>query len=73
MPIPMGILFDLRNIFYKIAILFGVLIVVYAVLWILAELNLIPSVFFAIFPQILLLLIGIFIIYLGISSRKSKY
>ena len=51
--------------------LLGILIVVYALLWILAELKLIPVVLFAIFPQIVLLLIGIFIVYIAYSRRNS--
>ena len=55
------------------AMLLGILIVVYALLWILAELKLIPVVLFAIFPQIVLLLIGIFIVYIAYSRRNSYW
>ena len=73
MPIPNGMFpYDLKDIGYKIAILFGVLIVIYGVLWLLAELHVIPAIFFAIFPQIVLILIGIFIIYTAVS-RKNAY
>lgn len=65
MPFP-----DLRDVGYKIDILFGVLIVIYGVLWLLAELKVIPVIFFAIFPQIVLILVGIFIIYVAYSKRK---
>lgn len=65
MPLP-----DLRDIGYKIAILFGALIVIYGVLWLLAELKVIPAIFFAIFPQIVLILVGIFIIYYAYSKRN---
>lgn len=71
MPIPSGIPYDFREIANKMAMLLGILIVVYALLWILAELKLIPVVLFAIFPQIVLLLIGIFIVYIAYSRRNS--
>lgn len=58
-PIP----FDYESLLIKIGMLLGIVIIIYAVLWILAELNLIPVVLFAIFPQIILLLVGIFIFY----------
>ena len=72
MPIPNGMFPDMREIGYKIALLFGVLIVIYGVLWLLAELKIIPTIFFAIFPQIVLILIGIFIIYVA-YYRKNMY
>lgn len=65
-------LYDLKDFAYKIAILIGVLIVIYGVLWLLAELKIIPAIFFAIFPQIVLILVGIFIIYTA-YSRRNKY
>ncbi len=46
MPIPSGIPYDFREIANKMAMLLGILIVVYALLWILAELKLIPVVLF---------------------------
>jgi hypothetical protein len=72
MPIPYGGLPDLRDIVYKIALLVGILIVIYGVLWLLAELKIIPTIIFAIFPQIVLIIIGLFIIYVAID-RKNKY
>ena len=71
MPIPGLDDYTLRSYFNKIALLFGVVIIIYAVLWMLAELKLIPVVFFAIFPQIVLLLIGIFIVYVALSRRNQ--
>ncbi|WP_299525960.1 hypothetical protein [uncultured Methanobrevibacter sp.] len=71
MPIPGGIPYNFGEIANKIAMLMGILIVIYAVLWILAELKLIPVVLFAIFPQIVLLLIGIFIVYIAYSRRNN--
>ena len=71
MPIPGGIPYDFKEIANKIAMLMGILIIIYALLWILAELKLIPVVLFAIFPQVVLLLIGIFIVYIAYSRRNS--
>ncbi|WP_296803857.1 hypothetical protein [uncultured Methanobrevibacter sp.] len=70
MPIPYGGFPELRDMVYKIAMLLGILIVIYGVLWLLAELNVIPAVFFSIFPQIVLILIGIFIVYIAYSRRN---
>lgn len=73
MPGPFGGMptYNLKELGYKIAILFGALLVIYGVLWLLAELKIIPVIFFAIFPQIVLILIGIFIIYYAYSKRNS--
>lgn len=71
MPIPGGIPYNFGEIFNKIAMFMGIVIVIYAVLWILAELKLIPVVLFAIFPQVVLLLIGIFIVYIAYSRRNN--
>lgn len=65
--------YDLKDVGYKIAIIFGVLIVIYGVLWLLAELGLIPAIAFAIFPQIVLILIGLFIIYVAYERKKKYY
>ena len=70
MPIPNAMFPDLRDVGYKIDILFGVLIVIYGVLWLLAELKIIPTIFFAIFPQIVLILIGLFIVYVAYNKRN---
>ena len=66
MPIP-----DLRDIAYKIAILFGAIIVIYGVLWLLVNLGVIPALVAAIFPQIVLILIGLFIIYVAYTKRSA--
>lgn len=63
-------IYDFKDLLYKIAILFGALIVFYGILWLLAELKIIPVIFFAIFPQIVLILIGIFIIFVAYSKRN---
>lgn len=70
MPIPNGLFPDMRDIGYKLAILIGAFIVIYGVLWLLAELKVIPVIIFAIFPQIVLILAGIFIIYIAYSRRN---
>lgn len=73
MPIRGGMpYYDLKDLSYKVAILFGSLIVIYGVLWLLAELGVIPAIFFSIFPQIVLILVGLFIIYTAVS-RKNAY
>ena len=65
MPFP-----DLRDILYKVAILFGILIVIYGSLWLLVTLGVIPALVAAVFPQIVLILVGIFIIYVAYSRRN---
>ena len=73
MPFRGQIPFDLKDMGYKIAIIFGALIVIYGVLWLLAELKLIPAIIFLIFPQIVLILIGIYIIYFAYDRKKKYY
>ena len=70
MPIPGLDEYTIRGYLNKFLLLLGIVIIVYAVLWILAELKIIPVIFFAIFPQIVLLLVGIFIVYIAMSKRK---
>ena len=69
---PMFDMFDIKELLYKIAILFGAIIVIYGILWLLANLGVIPAIVAAIFPQIVLIIIGLFIIYVAID-RKNKY
>lgn len=69
---PGGMPFDLKDIGYKIAFVFGAIIVIYGVLWLLVTLGLIPAIIAAIFPQIVLIIIGIFIMY-TVLDRKKKY
>ncbi|WP_409200860.1 hypothetical protein [Methanobrevibacter sp. DSM 116169] len=73
LPIPTGSPMDLRDSLNKIAMLLGVLIIIYAVLWILLKLDLIPMLVFSIFPQIVLLLIGIFIFAIALKSNRRNY
>lgn len=68
---PGSILFDYKSILTKIGMLIGAIIIIYAILWILAELKLIPFIAFALFPQVILLLIGIFVFYQAYSNYKK--
>lgn len=65
--------YDFKDLGYKIAFILGALIVIYGVLWLLAELGVIPAIVFAIFPQIVLILIGIFIMYVAFDHKKKYY
>ncbi|WP_295595995.1 hypothetical protein [uncultured Methanobrevibacter sp.] len=71
MPIPGLDEYAIRSYITKFALLFGILLIIYALLWMLAELKIIPAILFAIFPQIVLLLIGIFIVYMALSKRNT--
>jgi hypothetical protein len=71
MPIPGLDEYTIRSYINKFALLFGILLIIYAILWMLAELKIIPTILFAIFPQIVLLLIGIFIVYMALSKRST--
>ena len=69
---PMFNMPDMRDILYKVAIVFGGLIVFYGVLWLLVTLGIIPAIIAAVFPQVVLIIIGLFIIYIAFS-RKNNY
>ena len=73
MSILDAIPYDYKEKLNKVIILIGALIIIYAVLWILAELKLIPVIIFALFPQIVLLCIGIFIVYMAVSKKRKYY
>ena len=47
----------------KTGLFIGVLLVLFAFLWISSKLGLIPSIIFDLWPQIILIIIGIFILY----------
>lgn len=64
---------ELKDMLYKIAIIFGALIVIYGVLWLLVTLGLIPALIAALFPQIVIIIIGLFIIYAAIERRNKYY
>jgi hypothetical protein len=70
---PMFDIPDMRDLLYKIAIVFGALIVIYGALWLLANLGIIPAIVAAIFPQIVLIVIGLFIIYAAVDRRNKYY
>ena len=69
---PMFDILDMRDLLYKVAIVFGGLIVFYGVLWLLVTLGVIPAIIAAVFPQVVLIIIGLFIIYIAFS-RKNNY
>ncbi len=64
---------DVRDLTYKIAIVFGIIIVIYGVLWLLVNLGVIPAIIAAVFPQIVMIIIGLFIIYTAIDRRNKYY
>jgi apolipoprotein N-acyltransferase len=64
---------DIKELMYKIAIVFGAIIVIYGVLWLLVNLGVIPAIIAAVFPQIVLIIIGLFIIYTAIDRRNKYY
>jgi len=72
LPIPNGMP-SFGDTLNKIAMFFGIAIIIYATLWILLKLNLIPAIIFSIFPQIVLLLIGIFIFYVAFVAQRRIY
>ena len=71
MPVPLDIPFELKTLLNKALLFVGIVIIVYALLLILAKLNIIPAIIYSIFPQIVLLLIGIFLVYYALSKRKN--
>lgn len=70
---PMFDIPDMRELMYKIAIVFGTIIVIYGVLWLLVNLGVIPAIIAAVFPQIVLIIIGLFIIYTAVERRNKYY
>lgn len=64
---------ELKDLLYKIAIVLGALIVIYGILWLLATLGVIPPLIAALFPQIVIIFIGLFIIYAAIERRNRYY
>ena len=73
MPFRGQVPFDFQSILIKVGFVVGFLIIIYAILWMLAELKLMPVIIFAIFPQIVLLCVGIFILYMAYTKRKEYY
>ena len=70
---PMFDVPDIKELMYKIAIVFGAIIVIYGVLWLMVNLGVIPAIIAAVFPQIVLIIIGLFIIYAAIDRRNKYY
>ena len=70
---PMFDIPDIRDLAYKIAIVFGAIIIIYGVLWLLVNLGVIPAIIAAVFPPIVLIIIGVFIIYTVVDRRKNYY
>ena len=64
---------DLNDLLFKGIIVIGALIVLYGVLWLLATLGIIPAIVAAIFPQIVIIIIGLFIIYTALNRRNKYY
>ncbi|OWT32993.1 hypothetical protein BGI41_04705 [Methanobrevibacter sp. 87.7] len=63
--------YDLQYKINKCLIFVGVIIVIYSVLWILVVLGFIPKIVVALFPQIGLLIVGLFIIYMAYMANKN--
>ena len=63
---------DVKDLLFKIVVVFGALIVIYGALWLLVSLGVIPAIVTAVFPPIVLMIIGIFIIYTAFD-RKNRY
>ena len=59
---PMFDIPDVKDLLFKIVVVFGALIVIYGALWLLVSLGVIPAIVTAVFPPIVLMIIGIFII-----------
>lgn len=64
--------YQMKDMLFKMLIVVGVLIVIYGVLWLLVNLKLIPAVVAVLFPQVVIIAIGLGIIYIAIT-RKSNY
>lgn len=64
--------YQMKDLLFKMLIVVGVLIVIYGVLWLLVNLKLIPAVVAVLFPQVVIIAIGLGIIYIAIT-RKSDY
>lgn len=69
---PMFDIPDVKDLLFKIVVVFGALIVIYGALWLLVSLGVIPAIVTAVFPPIVLMIIGIFIIYTAFD-RKNRY
>ena len=70
---PMFDVPDIRDMLYKVVIVFGALIVIYGVLWLLVSLSIIPAIITAVFPPLVQIIIGLFVIYAVVDHRKKYY
>ncbi|MBR3155266.1 MAG: hypothetical protein IKF13_00440 [Methanobrevibacter sp.] len=70
---PMFDVPDIRDMLYKVVIVCGAIIVIYGVLWLLVSLGIIPAIITAVFPPIVLIIIGLFVIYTVVDHRKKYY
>lgn len=68
MPIN-DLLYVFKDSLYKFAIIFGGLLIIYGILWLLVELGIIPLILINVFPQIVIILLGIIIIYVAYTKR----
>ena len=65
--------YQMKDLLFKMLIVVGVLIVIYGVLWLLVNLKLIPAVVAVLFPQIVIIAIGLGIIYIAITHKSDYY
>ncbi|WP_461461680.1 hypothetical protein [Methanobrevibacter sp.] len=65
----MTIPYELERKLYRVLLIMGIFIVIYALIWIFVGLHIIPSLVLTLFPPILLLMIGIYVIYMSYSRR----
>ena len=64
--------YQLKELLFKFVLIIGILIVLYGVLWLLVNLKVIPALIAILFPQVVIITIGLLIIYVAIT-RKNKY
>ncbi|WP_295721398.1 hypothetical protein [uncultured Methanobrevibacter sp.] len=65
----MTIPYEFERKLYRILLITGIFIVIYALIWILVGLHIIPSLVLTLFPPVLLLMIGMYVIYISYSRR----
>ncbi len=65
----MTIPYEVERKLYEVLLIMGIFIVVYALIWIFVGLGIIPSLLLTLFPPALLLVVGIYVIYISYSRR----
>lgn len=65
----MTIPYEVERKLYEVLLIMGIFIVVYALIWIFVGLGIIPSLLLTLFPPVLLLVVGIYVIYISYSRR----